>query len=138
MKNWFKKLIYKIEQWISDKYGNDELNMFLMCFGIGFAILAFFPAFKHLVVFSFITILWAGFRFLSTDYNRRNSELEIYFRIKDKTNEFLELAEEIWHNRKTHRYFICMKCKSVIRVERGLGDVEVVCPNCEHKMTKHT
>ena len=44
----------------------------------------------------------------------------------------------MWRERKTHRYFKCPNCKTMVRVPKGKGKIVITCTRCHHEIVKRT
>ena len=63
-------------------------------------------------------------------------ETTAYETVKPKA-EIKILMSQI-RDRKTHRYYKCKSCKTVMRVPKGRGKIEITCPKCRMKVIKKT
>ena len=131
---WLRNLGAKIRtglfRFMSGRYGTDRLNMVILCVGVAASILsAFFQ--QHWVgrlawVLSYVLMIWAIFRSLSRNINKRYQEnrrfLLMLDRIKDRKN----------------RYFICPRCRQTVRVPRHKGKIAITCPKCKERFQRRT
>ncbi len=136
MKRWFEDLMYKMNRFMSGRYGNDEFNTFLSISSLTLILLTYITKIPSLSSIAMVTIIYMTFRTFSKNYSARAREREAYLAIKDKIVSKVNLRKEIWQNRKTHRYFKCENCKAVLRVPKGKGKIEITCRKCQHKMRK--
>ena len=83
-------------------------------------------------------ICYSLFRVLSKNYEARRKELNWYLRWSEKPKAELKLLGNKFRDRKTHKYFKCKECKTVLRVPKGRGKIEITCPKCRMKMIKKT
>ena len=105
---WLRDLGAKIRaglfRFMSGRYGTDRLNMVILCVGVAASILSvFFQQYwlgRLAWVLSYALMIWAIFRSLSRNTNKRYQEnrrfLLMLDRIKDRKN----------------RYFTCPRCSS--------------------------
>ena len=145
MRNFFQKLRYKIAAFMYGRYGHDELNTVIMVCALVIslvgAILSSFPKLYYFSLLSLVStalLVWAIFRMLSKNYTKRRRELEIYLKIKNKPANAIKLHKNKKRDKKTHVYFKCHKCKAVLRVPRGKGNIIVTCPRCKERIEKKT
>lgn len=136
MKRWFEDLLYRFNRFMSGRYGNDELNMFLSAISLMLILLTYITKIPGLSSAALVLILFMTFRAFSKNYSERASERDTYLAIKEKVVNVFNLKIEIWKNRKTHRYFKCKNCKATLRVPKGKGKIEITCRKCGHKMRK--
>ena len=136
MKNFFQNLNYKIQVWMSGRYGNDELSTFLWITGFVTYFLSFI---KQLQFLSFVALIiwgWSIYRTLSRNFDSRKKERSKYLRFTENIKSEIKLWKLRWTGRKTHRYFRCSKCHTIIRVPKGQGKILLTCPKCQNQMTK--
>lgn len=131
MRNWFEKLGLKLEGWMIGRYGQDELNRFLTIISL---ILIFMSVMlPELVWLAMLPIGLSMYRCYSKNGAKRRAEREQYLRLTEKPRQWKNLQSRKWHDRKTHRYFVCKNCKTAFRVPKGKGRIEVICPKCGDK-----
>lgn len=134
----FQNFSVKLRQFMSGRYGNDQFTLFLTIMGI---ILGFFGNFKYLRILYFvgmILIIYGIFRSMSKNFEARRKELNWYLRFSEKPKADIKLLGNKIRDRKTHRYFRCKNCKTVMRVPKGRGKIEITCPKCRTKVIKKT
>lgn len=128
----------KLQQFMVGRYGNDQFTLFLSIMGLA---LSFLGNFRHLRAFYFIgtiMIFYGLFRSLSKNYEARRKELNWYLVWSEKPKAYIKLIMNQIRDRKTHRYFRCKSCKTVMRVPKGRGKIEITCPKCRMKVVKKT
>lgn len=139
MKKFFGRIGNAIARFMYGRYGGDELNTVLCFVAILFVLLSYVPyvgiAFS---VLAFSTLLWTFFRTFSKNVPKRRRELERYYRIKTAPGRARQLRKNKKRDKKTHCYFKCPKCRSVLRVPRGKGEIIVTCPRCGTRTEKKT
>lgn len=132
--SWLRNLGAKFRaglfRFMSGRYGTDRLNTVILCVGVAASILSAFL--QHLLigriawVLSYALMIWAIFRSLSRNINKRYQEnrrfLLMLDRIKDRKN----------------RYFLCPRCRQTVRVPRGRGRINIRCPKCGERFIKTT
>ncbi len=136
MKAWFQKFSIKMQKWMYGRYGYDELSRFLMITACVLMILSIFL--PLLYPFALGSAIWSVFRMYSKNIGKRRNELRIYFKHKKKVIDEFKLMKNKLRDRKTHKYFKCPNCKSVLRVPKDRGEIIVTCPNCKCKTEKKT
>lgn len=134
----FQRFAIKMQQFMADRYGNDSFTLFLTVTGL---IFAFLGNFRYLRIFYFLglaLIIYGFYRSMSKKYEARRKELNWYLRVSEKPKASLRLLKNKIRDRKTHRYFKCKSCKTVMRVPKGRGKIEITCPKCRNKTVKKT
>ncbi len=127
-----------IRRFMYGRYGNDQLNQFLMLLGLFFAALWSFVQLGILTILVIIIIGLCYYRMFSRNIAKRQSEnqrfLSWYMPQKEKINN----AVFRFKDRKEHRYFKCKCCKTYLRVPKGKGKISIHCPNCGNEFVKKT
>ncbi len=142
----------KLRQFMTGRYGNDELSMCILVVGGVCLLFAAISRNKHAAAFFvFILILlvvWSIFRMLSRNTDARSRENEIYKTLtggfKRSSRPFKESMSEWWKNiksikpkesRKTYglKYclFKCPGCGVDVRIPANKGKIMVKCPKCK-------
>lgn len=133
-----KQLAQKLQQFMIGRYGNDEFSLFLSIAGLILGLLANFKYLGFLYFIGTALIFFSLFRSLSKNYNARRKELNWYLLWSAKPKAELKIFVNKIRDRKTHRYFKCENCKTVMRVPAGRGKIEITCPKCRAKVIKKT
>ena len=130
LRNLGAKLRAGLFRFMSGRYGTDRLNMVILCVGVALSIFsAFFQQYwggRLAWALSYALMIWAIFRSLSRNINKRYQEnrrfLLMLDRIKDRKN----------------RYFICPRCRQTVRVPRHKGKIAIICPKCKERFQRRT
>ncbi len=133
-----QKFTIKLQQFMAGRYGSDRFSLFLSVAGV---IFAFLGNFRDLRFFYFIglgIIIYGLWRSMSKNFEARRKELNWYLRVSEKPRAEIKLLGNKIRDRKTHRYFKCKSCKTVLRVPKGRGKIEITCPKCRDKVIKKT
>lgn len=82
------------------------------------------------------TVAWSGliygyFRVLSKNVYKRQSENAAFMAWKGQ-------LKQRWTQRKTHKFYRCPKCRTVLRVPKGKGKISITCRSCGEKFIKTT
>lgn len=129
----FQGFAVKLQQFMAGRYGNDQFTLFLSVAGIILGFLGNFRVLRFLYFVGLILIFYGFFRSLSRNYEARRKELNWYLRVSAKPKAQFKLLTNKIRDRKTHKYFKCKECKTVMRVPKGRGKIEVTCPKCRAK-----
>ena len=133
-----QRFAVKMQQFMAGRYGNDEFTVFLIIVSLLFTFLGNFRPIRFLYFIGVALICFALFRSLSKNYEARRKELNWFLRWSEKPKAELKLLGNQIRDRKTHRYFKCKECKTVLRVPKGRGKIEITCPKCRAKVIKKT
>lgn len=124
---WLKKFMY-------GRYGLDDLSVSLMI--LSFILMLLFDllprALRPLSIISYIPIAIYLYRIFSKNIFKRQNENYKYLVIKNSMLSSLKLKSERLRDYKTHKYFICPKCKQRLRVPRKKGNITITCPKCKN------
>lgn len=138
LQQFFQSLAVRIRQFMIGRYGTDEFTFALLIISV---IFTFLDNFRPIRFFYFIgvAIVWYSFfRTMSKNHEKRRKELNWYLRVSEKPKAELKLLGNKIRDRKTHRYFRCKECKTVLRVPKGRGKIEITCPKCRARVVKKT
>ena len=130
------KLSDKLRLWLQNRYGFDELYLFLSFVCLALILLSVIPPLRILSVFAVAGICYNSFRFLSKNMEARQKEREFYLKKRDAVKVNFDLFKKRIRDRKTYKYLKCGSCKAVLRVPRGRGKIEITCPKCKYKFIK--
>ena len=130
MRGFFSKIGYSLRQFMQGRYGNDKLNMLILCAGLAVTIVNLFFRIPLvtliLTLLSYILMGWAIFRCLSRNTYKRYQENRKFLMLIDRVKD------------REHRYFDCPRCRQPVRVPRGKGKIAITCPKCKEKFIKKT
>ena len=136
----------KVQRFMVGRYGNDQFNSFLSIVGTIMCFLgSFLRYFRSIYVIGVVVgiigvlmIYYSIFRTLSKKYEARRKELNWYLLWSEKPRGELKLFGNKLRDRNTHKYFKCKECKTVLRVPKNRGKIEITCPKCRAKTVKKT
>lgn len=142
--NFLQQVMAKIQKFMIGRYGNDQFTLFLSITGLVLSVISNFFRYSHktylvgsvLYFIGAMMILYSVFRSLSKNYEARRKELNWYLRVSEKPKAQVKLLMNVIRDRKTHKYFRCKECKTVMRVPKGRGKIEITCPKCRAKTIK--
>lgn len=127
------KFINKIQKFITDSYGQDELYRFMLMVCLIIIIINTFVNSIILRIIELIIFILAIYRFLSKEKNKRRKENERYLKIISKIKNYFTYQKNKYRDRNTHMYKKCPNCKQKIRLPLKKGKHTVKCPNCKEK-----
>ena len=136
MRSFLQRLMYRFSAWMCGRYGSDELNLALVIVSVGCGILSCFPFLWFFSTIGTALLIWACYRTVSRNVTKRRQELDRYYSFKNKATSWCSLRKKMFAERKTHRYFKCKTCKTVLRVPKRNNKIEVTCPKCRQKTIK--
>ena len=127
----------RFSKFMQGRYGNDQLNKFLMIILMFCLALSFFAG-NAFYLFGLFLLFYVYLRMLSRNIDKRSAENGIYLRFRDKIRNNFMRRKRTLLQRKTHHIYHCPSCKQKIRVPRGKGKVVVSCPKCGTEFVKRS
>ena len=125
---------YRLMQFMSGRYGTDNLFYALVTVGIVLSFVNLFFRSFVLQILVYAIIIYAFFRALSRNCEARRKENNIF---KEKVN-FIKRKKEIYDQRradKCHVYKKCPSCNAVLRLPHRVGKHKTICPRCNKEFT---
>lgn len=137
MRGFFQRFNNTVQRFMYGRYGVDEFGSFLLVTGLVLAFLSLFRLFFWLSIPALAILIWSYVRIFSKNFAKRQSELAKYWRIRSRVRDKLAFWKSKMKD-KNHRYYRCKLCRTVMRVPRGKGKIEITCPKCRSKIIKKT
>lgn len=139
IKDWFSNFM-------SGRYGMDDLNRFLLILFWIFFVLEVILSGIAGVIFNWLTLIdlvLLYFRMLSRNHYARSEENEKYLSIKERITGGRGGSGRSSSQGRTqqdadHKIFKCPECGQKVRVPRGRGRVQIRCPKCGRQFVKRT
>ncbi len=132
--NFLRKFMY-------GRYGSDQLNIALIILSavlvIVLRIIAGITDFIGIIYLAWLPILWALFRMLSRNIQKRRVENERFMKLWRPVQSRAKYEAEKVRMRKTYKYFNCPNCGAHLRVpKQGGKTLAVSCNKCGHHFNK--
>jgi len=127
------KLKDKIIRFMAGRYGNDQLNNFILILILIVIVINVFVDFYLLTVIYLLLWCWSMFRMMSRSIYKRRAENAVFLKFWNKIKNKFKLIGNKYRDRKTHVYKKCPKCKAVLRLPKQKGDHTVKCPKCSER-----
>ena len=118
-----------IQRLMYGRYGNDQLNLFLMGPYLLLYLVFIFVRIELLYWVGFALLFITLFRMLSRNIPRRQMENARFMRAAGPLLSWIHLRRTIRRD-KEHVYFKCPGCGQQLRVPRGKGKITVTCRGC--------
>lgn len=130
----------KLRSFLQGRYGNDQLNLFLVILGCVVTLLLtlFVPA-KYHQFRSLGTIIYivALLRALSKNFPKRQKENAKFLEMSEPWRKYLFKKYNQYQD-KAHKYYNCPQCHRTLRVPAGRGKINITCPHCQRQFKKKT
>lgn len=135
--SFWDKLKYKMMNFMQGRYGGaDRLNRVLLYGALVVLVLNLFFGSALLEILCLAMYGWGLFRTFSKKHGaryRENQKFEqLWFKATTSVRQFWVRLK----NSKQYKYFTCPKCKSRLKLPRGVGKVTVTCGKCGEKIRK--
>ena len=125
---------YRIMQFMSGRYGLDDMTYGLLAVGVVLSVINIFFRFTIFQLLVYAVMFYALFRILSRNIEARRRE-NMWF--KEKMGMIKQKRD--FYNRKKadklHIYKKCQQCKAVLRLPHRIGVHKTVCPRCSKEFT---
>lgn len=118
-----------IQRFMYGRYGNDQLNWFLLVFYLVLYVLASITELSLIYLLANVSIFLAFFRTLSRNISRRREENAKFMKVAAPAIRWFKLRSTMAKD-KEHRYFKCPNCGQQLRVPKGKGKVTITCRSC--------
>lgn len=140
MKRFFENLAYKFQGFMQGRYGDDELNRFLVWAGLIMLILSYFRPLRYLSPVVMIIFILTLFRTFSKNLFKRSSENQKYLKITGGIRRKVNTAKNMIRDRKEYSYYKCPTCKSYVRIRKVPKgkNIAIRCSKCGNEFTKRT
>lgn len=125
----------KLSRFMWGRYGNDQLNRFLMVIMLVFLVL-------HLIfrgpfyLLALALLIYSYFRMFSRNIAKRSAENQWYLKKTMKLRGQLQKKKREWSQLKQYHIYRCPNCRQKIRVPRGRGKIVVTCRKCGTEFVK--
>lgn len=119
----------RIRQFMSGRYGMDDLGQFLNIVIIVILVLSLFLA-PVLSYLAFALLIYTYYRALSRNTQKRLTENEAYKALRQRITSGYSQGRQRFTQRNTYRFFRCPSCRQSLRVPKGKGNITVTCPKC--------
>ena len=118
--------------------GQDQLARTSYLAGVICLILSLLTRVSFLSTISLLLLGYALFRMYSRNIAKRRLENEKYLKLTYKPRRFFRGLVMEWKDRKSYKYYSCPKCRQRVRVPKGRGNIEILCPKCGNKYIRKT
>ncbi|MBP3656767.1 MAG: hypothetical protein J6K32_08745 [Clostridia bacterium] len=132
----FDRMRASLARFMSGRYGADQLSQAMVIAAIVLTVLGILTGIGLLGLVSNVLLLLAVFRMLSKDRYRRAHENQVYLEKTFGLRKDMTERMNRFKNRKKFCYFSCPKCRTKLRVPRGVGNVTITCKSCGNKFDK--
>ena len=126
----------KFQQFMSGRYGADQLSRLLMVITLVVLVLSMFRPLRFLYIVAMVLLVYTYFRMFSRNVEKRYAENQKYLNWKYRLVVKKDQRKKRWAQRKTYHFYKCPNCKQTVRVPRGKGKICITCPKCRTEFIK--
>ena len=134
-----RNFIYRIQQFMYGRNGVDCLGIAILV--LNFIVRMFSPFSILFYLLSWALLVLFIYRVFSKNLYQRRKENKFFMKYFYKVSNYFKSATSLARERaivkKTHKIYLCPKCKKRLKVPKGKGKIEISCP-CSHKFYKRT
>ena len=120
----------KLRQFMTGRYGMDQLNQYLMYGVLILLVLNIFLDSFLLRAWAIIGIVYMYFRMLSCNINRRFQENQAFQGLLFRAGQLFKRFRFDAGEARKYKIFRCPGCGQKVRIPRGHGKVSIHCPKC--------
>lgn len=135
-KKGINKMRQKFQQFMSGRYGADQLSRLLMVITLVVLVLSMFRPLRFLYIVAMVLLVYTYFRMFSRNVEKRYAENQKYLNWKYLLVVKKDQRKKRWAQRKTYHFYKCPNCKQTVRVPRGKGKICITCPKCRTEFVK--
>lgn len=128
----------QLKRFMYGRYGFDRFSSAIILFTLFMALTASLTHSSLLLWLSYIPLIYAFFRILSKNTQKRAKENYIYCEIISKVKAEAKNAKLLLVGTKTHKYYRCKGCRQMLRIPRGKGKIRISCPKCKREFISRT
>ncbi len=126
-----------LRKFMAGRYGADRLSVFLLILSVIFRLIGD-ASMSVFIMVGYILLFLSMYRILSKDIQKRKMENYKFAILVSPIYSRLKKMQARLKGLKTHKYYKCSKCKTILRVAKGKGKILVTCPKCSTKFIKKT
>ena len=135
----------RISNFLSGRYGSDELNRFLSVAALVFLLASVFTTrvlrgylSSFFEVIALLCILVSILRIFSRNPEKRRKENARYRSYTGAVKRRFLQQKTQFQQRKEYRFYKCPQCRAVMRVPRGKGKIRISCGRCGNEFTANS
>ncbi len=128
-----------LQRFLMGRHGVDEFSMALMLLALLTTFISgFLPGAAAMILelIGFAILAYGFFRILSRKHAARVAENMKFLKVWNPVKNWFKITKKRFSERKTHKYFRCPKCNKMLRVPKGIGKVNITCPECREKFIR--
>ena len=129
--NWLRNFMY-------GRYGIDHFSIGLIILSFLLSLVLRFVHVPFILLIAYIPLGFACYRILSKTVYKRERENQIFLRYYYPASQWFKIKINHLKQMQTHKFYKCANCHQQLRVPRGRGKIEIICPKCKTSFIKKT
>lgn len=129
----------RVARFMYGRYGMDPFSRFLVIAALVFLVLSMFFGGVVSSVFwlaGLLALIYSYVRAFSKNIEKRRSENNWYLKKQSAVKRWFRSWKDRWSQRKDYKFFRCPSCKSLLRVPKGKGRIQLSCRQCGHRFER--
>ena len=126
----------KFQQFMSGRYGADQLSRVLMIPMLVLLVLSMFRPLRFLYIAAIALLIYTYFRMFSRNVEKRYAENQKYLNWKYSLVVKKDQRRKRFEQRKIYHFYNCPNCKQTVRVPKGKGKICITCPKCRTEFVR--
>ncbi len=131
-------LKYRLQKFFYGRYGNDELNRFILAMAVLIMILYGVFRVPALNYISLGLLVYTYVRLFSKNIERRYQENQKYLAVRNRIKGFFSIKFKHVRQMRDYHFYSCPNCRQKVRVPRGRGKIEITCPKCREAFIRRS
>lgn len=124
----------KMIEFMSDRYGMDQLNNSLMILAVLVALVNLFIPSPIITGCVWLCAGGVCYRSFSRNVSRRRQENDRFLELRKPFHRALKRFARRFREGRNYRFRTCRHCKAYIRLPRKPGKRTIICPKCKSEM----
>ncbi|HBA50842.1 MAG TPA: hypothetical protein DCZ91_24210 [Lachnospiraceae bacterium] len=125
----------KLQRFMWGRYGNDNLNQFLLAVAFACLIISFLGG-GVFYILATVIMVFAYYRMFSRNISKRSAENQQFLKQKMKVRGLFIKKKREWGQRRLYHIYRCPNCRQKIRVPKGKGRIAISCRKCGNEFIK--
>lgn len=129
----------RVARFMYGRYGMDQFSRFLVIAALVFLVLSmFFGGLLNTIFWlaGLAALIFCYVRAFSKNFEKRRNENNWYLKKQNAVKRWFRSWKERWSQRKDYKFFRCPSCKSLLRVPKGKGRIQLSCRQCGHRFER--
>ncbi len=126
----------KFQQFMTGRYGVDQLSRLLLGISVVFCVLSLFSRWNLFYLLALALLGYTYYRMFSRNVSKRYAENQKFLNARYRLAVKRDQQKRQFAQRKEYRFYRCPGCRQKVRVPRGKGRISISCPKCRTEFIK--